>query len=227
MPTHPEFTLRPYVRPDAPTVVELINAAASRIMGVRRATIDGAGNLRLSRYVPIGSEKVVAVNARNIPIGYAYLAPSEQYVLYEMGGAVHPSSWGRSVGTRLIEWADQRAAELAGRAPRGVKAVLQTNVFAAEQQAIRLFKRQGFAQVREWVHMVIDLDTAPQPSMLPATRAIRPMDLDNDWERVGPVLEAAFADHWGQSRCRPAPRMPILVIRTRHSRHFGSVGSDG
>jgi mycothiol synthase len=197
MPTPPEFTLRPYAPRDAPTVVELINAAASRTMGVRRATIDGAGNLRLSRYVPSGSEKVVAVNAQNIPIGYAYLAPSEQYVLYELGGAVHPSDWGRGVGTRLVEWAGQRAAELAGRAPQGVKAVLQTNVFAAEQQAIRLLERQGFAQVREWVHMVIDLDAAPQPPLLLGTCSIRLMDLDNDWERVGPVLDAAFADHWG------------------------------
>ena len=39
---------------------------------------------------------------------------------------------------------------------------MQTNLFAAEQAAIRLLKHLDFAEAREWVHMVIELDAPPE-----------------------------------------------------------------
>jgi mycothiol synthase len=197
VPPHLDITLRPYLRADAPHVVDLINLAASRTLGVRRAVVDAAQAVRLARYVPPTSEKVVAVDAQEIPLGYAYLSSSERSILHEIGGAVHPDLWGQGIGTRLVEWAIQRASVLAARAPAGARVVLQTNLFAAEQQAITLFTSLGFALVREWVHMVIDLDAPPPAPLVPSPLAIRPMDLDEDWDRAGPAMDAAFADIWG------------------------------
>jgi GNAT superfamily N-acetyltransferase len=189
--------IRPYTRADAAAVVDLVNAASPRSLGIRSAAVDGAGNVRLSRYVPPSSEKIVAVQACDRPVGYAYLWSSDQHILHTMGGAVHPDAWGQGIGAQLAGWAMERAAELARGAPHGVKAVLQTNLFADERAAIALFTRLGFVQVREWVHMAIELDTPPQPPALPGALSIRPMDLDNDWDTVGPAMDAAFADHWG------------------------------
>jgi GNAT superfamily N-acetyltransferase len=194
---HPDYTLRPFRHDDMLSVVALLNAASERALGIRRAVIDGAGDLRLARYVAPDSEKIVAVDAQDRPAGYLYLVPSERNILFEMGGAVHPDVWGCGVGTLLVERATLRAQELAKKAPAGVKALLQTNLFAAEQAAIRLIQRMGFTEARTWLHMAIELDIPPRPPDLPSSLLIRPMDLEQDWDLVGPAMDAAYADHWG------------------------------
>ena len=191
------FTLRPYTRADAPHVVEVVNADAAQTIGVRRAVVDNARNVRLMRYVPPASDKVVATGARNEIVGYAYLANKDQSIVTEVGGAVHPRYWGQGIGTRLLDWAERRASMLAQRAPVGVKTVLQANIFEAEQPAMRLFTDAGFRRTREWVHLMIELDAPPSLPPVPANIHIRPMDLENDWDLVGPAMDEAFADHWG------------------------------
>lgn len=192
-----DFVLRSYTSFDAPAVVDLVNADAVETLNARRAVVDAAGNVRLSRYVPATSERVVVANSQHDLVGYAYLADKEQAIVYEVGGAVHPNSWGRGVGRKLLDWAEQRAKAQSQHAPAAVKTVLQTNLFEAEQPAIKLFSRAGFSKVREWLHFEIELQTAPALSVLPFGLQIRPMDLENDWDVVGPAMDEAFADHWG------------------------------
>ncbi len=199
------WTLRPYAPADAPAVADLVNAAGAATLGVRRAALDGAGALRLARYVSPDSERVVAVDSGGAPVGYAYLADAEGAVVQQTGGAVHPSVWGRGVGTLLLRWAEGRARERVERAPAGVRALLQAHAFAEERGAHALLARQGFAVAREWLHMQLELDAPPSAPAPPAGLALRPMDLDSDWDAVGPVLEAAFADHWGVVLLPPEP----------------------
>lgn len=194
---HGDSTLRPYARADGPAVADLINAATERALGFRRAAVDGVGSVRLSRYVPASAERVVAANRRGEIVGYAYLASSERQIIHETGGAVHPANWGQGIGTLLVEWAITRATSGAQTAPADARAVLQVNLFEREHEAIQLFESAGFTQLREWVHMAIELNEPPQAAVLPAALAMRPMDLDRDWEIVGPAMDAAFADHWG------------------------------
>jgi mycothiol synthase len=199
----PEYTLRPFARADAPAVVELLNAAGHQTLGFRRAAVDGVGSVRLSRYVPASAERVVAVSQGGEVAGYAYLASSERGVIHETGGGVHPARWGRGVGTLLAEWAVTRATKGAEGAPPGVRAVLQVNLFEREREAIRLFENAGFTRLREWVHMAIEFGEPPPAPALPEALVLRSMDLDADWEIVGPAMDAAFADHWGALSLAP------------------------
>ena len=109
---HTAFTLRPYTPADAPHVVEVVNADAAQTIGVRRAVVDDVGNVRLIRYVPPTSDKVVAIDAHNEIVGYAYLADKDQAIVTEVGGDVHPRYWGQGIGTSLVAWAEERAAVL-------------------------------------------------------------------------------------------------------------------
>jgi GNAT superfamily N-acetyltransferase len=195
MPT--KFTLRSYTRADAPQVVAVVNAAVAQTMGVRRAVVDDAWNVRLSRYVPPASDKIVALDAQNQIVGYAYVVDKDQSIVAEVGGAVHPRYWGQGIGTKLLAWAEERAAVLARRAPPGVKTVLQANVFEAEQPAIQLFTGAGFQRVRKWVHLMVELEAPPSVPAVPAHLHLRPMDLEKDWELAGPAMDEAYADHWG------------------------------
>jgi GNAT superfamily N-acetyltransferase len=192
----PEFNLRPFAPSDAQVVVHLINAAAQPL-NTQRAVVDGAGNVRLARYVPPVSQKVVVTNRQNEVVGYAYLADRDQHIVYEVGGAVHPDYWQRGVGTMLLGWAEQQAGSLSNQAPAGIRTVLQTNLYEAEHEAVQLFTESGYANVRGWLHLVIELEAPPAPPTLPGRLTLRQMDLENDWEIVGPAMDEAFADHWG------------------------------
>ena len=192
-----EFFLRPYHLADAPQVVEMINASAAQTAGIKQAVVDSVGNVRLARYIPPTSAKIVVTNAQNDVVGFAYCANVEQAVICQVGGAVHPDYWGRGIGFMLVAWAERQASALAQQIPPGIRTVLQTNLYPAENEAIQLFTDCGFMKVREWAHLGIDLDDPPPLPALPAGLVLRVMDLENDWESVGPAMEEAFADHWG------------------------------
>ena len=191
------FILRPYTTPDVQAVVEVINADSQKTLGYPRAVTDSVGNLRMVRYVPLSSDKVVAVIEQGKIVGYAYIADKENGIVTEVGGAVHPGYWGRGVGQLLLTWAKERAEVLAHQAPAGVRTVLQANLYETEQEAIKLFTDSGYEKMREWVHMSLEMDQPfPDPS-LPEGLTLREMDLDQDWDLVGPAMDEAFADHWG------------------------------
>lgn len=204
----PEFSLRPYTRLDADAVVQVMNAAAAQTIGFQRAVVDSVGNVRFARYVPVTSPKVVVTNPQNDVVGYAYLADKEQHIVYEVGGAVHPDYWGRQIGARLLDWADQQAMSLSYHAPAGVKTVLQANLYEAEQEAIHLFTGKGYTKVREWLHLFIKLDAPPLLPAPPDGLFLRAMDLEKDWEIVGPALDEAFADHWGAISLAASDSLP-------------------
>ena len=189
-------SLRRFEPTDAAAVIQLLNAGGQPY-GLKRAVVAGAGQVRLNRYVPPSSQKVVAVDQQNHVVGYAYLADREQRIVYETGGGVQPAYQGLGIGDRMIAWAEAGAQRLSEGAPAGVKTVLQTNLFEFETAAQALFTSHGFTRVREWLHLAIELGQEPAQLALPAGLRLRALDLENDWELLGPAMDEAYADHWG------------------------------
>lgn len=190
------FQLRPYTPTDAQSVVDLINAASLRTVGFRRAVVDAVGNIWAFKYVPFSSEKVVAVTKSGKVVGYAYFSQND-CIAMETGGAVHPDYQDQEVGSKLIDWAETKAISVSLNAPADVKSVLQVSLYREEYDAIELFKNRWFSPVREWIHLVIELTEPPVVPALSNGLTLRQMDLDNDWDIVGPAMDEAFADHWG------------------------------
>ena len=220
------FKLRPYTSLDVQSVVNVINADALKTLGYPRAVIDGVGGLRMVRYVPLSSDKTVAINAQDEIVGYAYVADKENGIVTELGGAVHPQHWGQGIGHLLIEWAEERARSLPNRAPGGVRTVLQTNLFEAEIEAIKLFSDSGYVKMREWVHMVLEMDKPFLVTSLPGEMTIREMDLNNDWDIVGPAMDEAFQDHWGAIPQSVFPEGPQEEARTEEPEEDDDTPSD-
>ncbi|HMS00434.1 MAG TPA: GNAT family N-acetyltransferase [Anaerolineales bacterium] len=186
------YTLRNYSSLDSPRVVDMLNA--NRI--TPRAVVDGAGNIRLIRYVPFSSSKVVIEDEQKNIVGYAYVADKENNFVLETGGGVHPDHWNDGVGSMLIQWAQEETLKLSANAPKGVRCVLQVNIFEADDETIRLFEDAGFSKVHEWAHYDIQLEREYPTSKEVNIRAFD-LDKDDDWDLVGPVQDAAFMDHWG------------------------------
>lgn len=189
------YVLRKYTLADAVEVVAMLN----RNRRNPRAVVDDVGNLRLIRYVPVASSKAVVVNVHDKILGFAYVADKENSFVFETGGGIHHDYVNGDIGSMLLNWAQQEAQHLTEFAPAGIKCVLQVNIFQSEQETIRIYEAEGFLKVREWAHYEIHLKEAPVAPAISNELTIRPFDLDSDadWELVGPVLDAAFADHWG------------------------------
>jgi GNAT superfamily N-acetyltransferase len=190
------MNLRPFTKVDAPRVVDVLNAASAHSTGMRRAVVDGVGNVRKTRWVSPRGERLV-VEDDGIVIGYAYLEAPSPYVVCSMGGAVHPDAWGLGVGTALVRWAVDCALVVATCAPPESRVVLQAIVFEVELRTRALLEAEGFRPVREWVHRIVTLEVRPHV-VLPEGVVIRPMDIEDDWDVVGPAMDEAFADHWGE-----------------------------
>lgn len=189
------YRLRQYARTDVANVVAMLNSNRDQ----PQVVVDSAGNLRLIRYVPFSSNQVVVEDTRGEIIGYAYVADKENSFIFETGGGVHPGWKNRGVGTLLLDWAEEEARRLSHRAPAGVKCVLQVNIFKSESETLQLFEENSFSNVREWAHYHIYFNDLPPAPALADELTIRPLDLDSDddWDLLGPVLDAAFMDHWG------------------------------
>jgi hypothetical protein len=145
----------------------------------------------------VTSEQVVVTDAQNAIAGFAYHTASAPYIVSTVGSAVHPDYWGQGTGELLAEWAEARAHEFTQRAPAGVRTVLEAGLFEVDREAIRLYRARGFVRVREWMHLVVELDAPPPQPTLADHLVLREMDLDRDWEIVDPAMDEAFADHWG------------------------------
>jgi mycothiol synthase len=104
-------------------------------------------------------------------------------------GSVHPDHRRRGLGAALVDWIEDRAAAVG--TPK-----LYNGVSSTDEPANRLLKRRGYAHVRTFWHMQIDLGS-PVPTTPPAGIEIRPYRLDADAKAVFDAIEEAFQDHWG------------------------------
>ena len=192
-----KFKIRNFTPSDAQAVVDVINASAMQTAGFPRAVVDAVGNVWSHRYVPFSSEKVVAVNEQDRVVGYSYFSNGDNNIVAETGGAVHPDHWGKGIGSALLEWAEEKARGSTSYAPADVKTVLQSSPYEKETEVISLLKDRGFHLVREWVHLVLEMDERPFVPPIPTNLTLRAMNLEDDWDIVDPAMDEAFIDHWG------------------------------
>lgn len=191
------YILRAYGASDAQAVADVINKSAIRTVGFKRAVVDSIGNLWAYRFVPFSSERMVAIDKDTVVVGYAYFRSGDGHIVGETGASVHPDHWDKGIGTALLAWAEERAMEDSAEAPQGIRTVLQTICYEAERDVIQLFEDRGFRKVREWRHFVVDMKEQPAVPTLARHLTLREMDLDSDWDIVGPCMDEAFATHWG------------------------------
>ena len=192
-----EYKLRPYMPFDAQAAVDLINTSSLQTVGFRRAVVDSRGNIWAHHFVPFSSKKVVAIDQNNEIAGYAYFTSGDNFIVAETGISIHPGLMGQGIDARLLAWAEAQAKDSLLKAPPGIRTVLQTNLYETERNAVEFFKRHGYSPVREWAHLVLEMNSPPTIPALTPGLILRQMDLDNDWDIVGPAMDEAYADHWG------------------------------
>jgi mycothiol synthase len=125
--------------------------------------------------------------------------------VYELGtgrvladGYVHPELTGRGAGARLLAAAEERGLELTREASAESPVTIETAHLVGDPRAPKLLSCRGYARVRTFHRMVLDLTSGDLPAPAwPAGLELRPFDRERDGRRVHAAIEEAFAAEWG------------------------------
>jgi mycothiol synthase len=185
----PGFTVRAIEPTDAAAVAELMNTF-DRAHLEEPDTVDADEvaswwtRLELER-----DSRLYLDEADGSVAGAAVLYERIDGVL-DLDGFVHPDLTGRGLGGSMIDWLEEETAlRGSGRA--------RTSALAADPAARRLLAARGFATIRHFYRMAIDLHAPPpEPEWPPGFvfSGFRP----GEEEILHAVTEEAFAEHWGQ-----------------------------
>jgi len=142
------------------------------------------------------SEDARACYADGRLVGWVHVTALPPYTQLELWGVVHPQHVGRGIGTQLVQWAQQRASEIAAHAAAGKQVVLRAKLMGADQRALPLFKSFGFRVVRHYQEMIIRLVGPPSAPAFPVGISVRTYRPSDDLEAICWANRQAFRDHW-------------------------------
>jgi GNAT superfamily N-acetyltransferase len=177
------LTLRPATPDDADAVNELMVAADVAVQGWSDGSVD---ELRTwwRRNDPEENSWLLLDDGGVVAYGDCFAHAD----WVELDGYVRPDRKGEGLGTWLIERAEERA-RAAGAAR------LQTFCLAPDTDARRLFAQHGFAEVRRYYRMLIELGEAPEEPEWPDGLRVATFD-ERDAQAFYDALGEAFAEEW-------------------------------
>lgn len=214
------MTLRAATPADNHDLADLINAHSESVTGTRRALIDADGDLRTARYIPGAAERLIVEVAGRIA-AFAAVHSAAPHVVVETVLLIHPAAQTAGLADALLDELEAHARFRIALAPSGARVVQQTTILAEDTFMRQRLATHGFQPAREWVHFELDLTSAPLV-VLPPGVTLRPMDPRRDWPAVGAVMDAAFADHWGEM----GPDVRTLLEEDEPDEDMG-VGDEG
>lgn len=130
-------------------------------------------------------------------VGYANCRREGEFSGIDAEGYVHADHEGRGIGTALIRWTEQRAADFVGLAPEGTRVMLQNPTNAYNTEAAALLTGLGYVLARQFWRMQIVFSDPPPIGAAPEGITIRAARTEADERRIWKATEAAFAQHWG------------------------------
>jgi len=174
--------LRPPALDDAPAVFAVLVARDVADLGIPDITLEDLLDEWRGSDVDLAADARVVQDGDGEIVGYAIVRrPGAQVI-------VHPEHEGRGIGTRLLEWAEQRGRE------RGRELHRQW-VVAANGRARALLTGVGYTVTRTYWRMVCVLDEVAvlEPAPPPDGFALRPVEVDRDADSLHAVDAASFA----------------------------------
>jgi mycothiol synthase len=133
------------------------------------------------------SRDAVVVEEEGRLIAYAAFVRSDYVDVY-----VHPERRNRGLGTRLLDWSEERARE---RTSAGDEVRLGQVVTTADEGSRHLLESRGYSPVRRYWRMSMPIEERPPPPAWPEGVVVRTFDQERDTRAVYGLIQDAFADN--------------------------------
>ncbi len=193
------LTLRALTLDDAPALTELLARSETVDQtGENYSEADIAEELA-DTSVDLSRDSLAAVTPDGSFAGWAAVrsaATVRDVDRVFVEGGVLPSRRGEGIGRRLLEWAEQRGAELHRERHPSVPGELALGVATTVASLQALARARGYQPVRWWYGMKRDLEELPPVPPVPAGLRLVQYDAARD-EALRLAHTEAFADHWG------------------------------
>jgi mycothiol synthase len=142
-------------------------------------------------------------------VGFDQFTNQYGHAILEAEGYVHPRFKGLGVGTSLLRVGERRAYEEMSLAEPEVLISLRSPINNRDQAGHELHRKEGYAPLRYYWHMEINLTAPPAPANFPDGIELRPFIKDEHARAVLDAQNESFRDHWGSHEIpfeRWAPR---------------------
>lgn len=193
----PGLEVRAVTLEDVEAIADLVNEVSVAEIGIPWTTAEETLDDLTAPGRDAGRDDAVIVTPEGRIVGYLALYASAPFTETMAISFVTPPLWGRGLNTWLLRLGEDRARAKVELAPAGERVVLHLAGFVDNAPALRLFASLGFAYVRTFWMMRIELDRVPPEPRLPEGIGLRPFRPGVDERPVYEALAEAFADHWG------------------------------
>jgi len=183
----PGYAARPLTEDDAGAIAELINQF-DRTYVEDPDTVDADEVAGWWARSDLATDSVAFFTEVGVLAASGVVYPRGEDIL-DLDGYVLPTHQGHGLGSCLVAWLEEETRR------RGYPR-LHTSSLAVDRAATSLLSSHGFAQIRHFYRMVIDLDGPPSEPAWPHGFEVSTFQPGEE-EILHAVLEEAFADHWG------------------------------
>jgi mycothiol synthase len=178
--------LRPPRADEAEAVTQLIAACDIAEYGAPDIELDDVLVEWRRPGFDLEQDAVVAVEDGRIA-GYSAVTRSGHVDVY-----VDPEQLGRGIGSRLLAWSEERAAE---RLTPGQSLLLGQPVASVNSAARSLLESAGYKPVRTYWRMVAALEGPPPSPTWPEGVRVRTFDRERDDRAVHTLIQESFGDN--------------------------------
>lgn len=112
-------------------------------------------------------------------------------------GRVHPEYENQGIGTRLMEWAENRARQAISRAPQDARVAMRSGSYSQYEPSHQLLVARDMTPLRHFLTMAIELKQELDEPAWPDGTHIRTMNGEAELRSVIQTIRDAFKDHWG------------------------------
>jgi GNAT superfamily N-acetyltransferase len=193
-----EYVLREVRWDDLEAIIETINLAYYRAVGVAMMTVN---ELRDDLETPgfnLSRDSRILIAPGGEVAGYMEVWDlSEPHVRAIAWGQFHPQHRGNGACMALFEWARQRSAQALELAPAEARVVAVGYALHSDPEVGDMYRRAGFELVRHSLRMVTDLEAEPVAPAWPAGITLRTWEAQEGLEAVVRVVRESFRDHYG------------------------------
>ncbi len=192
------WSLRPADTGDIDGICDVINAYSMAVLGIprdaRRDVVLTWGQPRFNTQ----TDTRVAVLPSGRILGYGEVEDTlANHARIGSWIRVHPDVRGQGIETALIEWIETRARTSVPLAPPEIRVALSQGTPDEDEIANALFQERGYAVIRHFLRMQIELDREIPEPRWPEGVQVRTFDLERDLEEMVHAYRDAFQDHWG------------------------------